>query len=110
MPEKPKLNANAAPFVLGEGAEESRLSQRSGSPHVHYADSEPRDSSPAPMQPDPARQPDTGSMSDRGADSDKSTQDIEREPVPKQASETTSSSRRESSTGIWSSWRQGSNS
>ncbi|KAK0389277.1 hypothetical protein NLU13_2852 [Sarocladium strictum] len=106
VPEKPKLNAHAAPFVFSEGAEEGHLSQRSNSPHVHYADSEPRETSPAPSQRNSIR-PDTGNMSDREMDNDQPNQEAEREAVAKHSLESASTSRRESSTGIWSSWRQG---
>lgn len=108
IPEKPKLNANAAPFILGEGAEDSRLNQRPDSPHVHYADSAAQEKpSPVPTQSDIGRQSDAGSTSDTGPDSDRPARERNPASATKQESEGTGGSRRESSTGIWSSWRQG---
>ena len=112
IPEKPKLNANATPFVFGEETEEPRVEQRPASPHVHYADSESRqEPSPAVAQAHLTRRSDASSISDRDVDSDRALGEVtERESGVKKESESVGSKTRDSSTGIWSSWRHGSSS
>ncbi|KAH8176227.1 ubiquitin carboxyl-terminal hydrolase 19 [Sarocladium implicatum] len=107
VPEKPKLNANAAPFVFGEEADDPQVEQRSASPHVHYADSESQqEPSPAVAQARLTRRSDASET-----DSDKASAGAgERDQGTKQDSESSGSRAREPSTGIWSSWRHGSGS
>jgi hypothetical protein len=104
VPEKPKLNANAAPFISGEscpgehGNEQVQNGQLEEERHNGSALSSPEDhrSSLAPAE------------SDHGTESDKSgkqTQEVDFSG--KEGSMASESSRRESSTGIWGSWRQG---
>lgn len=111
-PDRPKLNANAAPFILGdvtqgrhevEDPEASSSSmQREGSGHsvpVSPAEAHQHKSLK------PARR---SSISDQGEEGDKSVKDgTESEAGGKGGSNASDVSRRESSAGIWGSWRQG---
>ena len=110
VPEKPKLNANAAPFVLGEAAgdangptnndtrtpEENEECRHGGGPVSPTATSHGQRSAAGPS-----------SLSDNGGDSDKLGKPRTVSESIRDESVTSDASRRGSSAGIWGSWRHG---
>ena len=109
IPEKPRLNANAPAFVLGEAEQGTQEEPEELS-------SEPRDKddasngacSPSALQEhasvqDKAAEGISGHANGDGVDRDSNESDTGNRSV----SNATESSRRESSTGIWGPWRHG---
>lgn len=110
VPEKPKLNANAAPFVLGEvnaGVDDSPDAQ----PKATEDNEEGRQSgpvSPTAMSHEPHSAAGPASVSDNGGDSDKSSKPRKESESGRDGSVTSDASRQGSSgAGIWGSWRHG---
>lgn len=111
IPEKPKLNANATPFVLGDGNEANNvmLGEDPSVPHRGH-DETHRSVSPMGSHVESHKSTAAGGTSDYGGESDKPGRDAnDSEHGGKDGSTTSETSRRESSTssGIWGSWRQG---
>ncbi|UNI14168.1 hypothetical protein JDV02_000827 [Purpureocillium takamizusanense] len=112
-PEKPRLNANATPFVAGDGHPVPSEAVRNGSRAARQeVIARPR-SSAGDSHADPHKPVMASGTSDAGGDSDKIGRDAaeatDSEHGGKDGSNTSETSRRESSTssGIWGSWRQG---
>ncbi|KAF4978941.1 hypothetical protein FDECE_18139 [Fusarium decemcellulare] len=108
IPEKPKLNANAAPFVSGDIGQANQDMEP-----VSQRDDESR-SEMSPMASDavPSKRPAShGSLSDAGTENDKPSRIANGEDAAAKDSMATSSSsetsRREQPSGIWGSWRHG---
>ncbi|KND94915.1 hypothetical protein TOPH_00635 [Tolypocladium ophioglossoides CBS 100239] len=111
VPEKPKLNANATPFVLGDGnmANNGMLGEDASAPHRGH-DETHRPVSPMGSHVEFHKSTAASGTSDYGGESDKPGRDAnDSEHGGKDGSATSETSRRESSTssGIWGSWRQG---
>ncbi|KAM5351376.1 hypothetical protein ACJ41O_004099 [Fusarium nematophilum] len=108
VPEKPKLNATAAPFVSSDMGQASQESIQDMEP-VHQGEDESR----SEMSPMAASKPpgSRGSLSDADAEIEKpgqatnGAQDVAKEGYGGQAS--SDATRREPSSGIWGSWRHG---
>ncbi|GJN77349.1 hypothetical protein PLIIFM63780_000839 [Purpureocillium lilacinum] len=112
-PEKPRLNANATPFVAGDGHPATSEVVSNGARAVRQeVIARPR-SSGSDSRPDPHKPATVSGASDAGGESDKTGRDAadatDSEHGGKDGSNTSETSRRESSTstGIWGSWRQG---
>ncbi|KPM42770.1 hypothetical protein AK830_g3780 [Neonectria ditissima] len=112
IPEKHKLNANATPFVLGEAgqasAQEAISDSESNAQHEieSHSNTSPKVSQVAPGKSLEPR----SSLSDAGGEGERPGRDANgSEPGSKEGQGEPSSSepRREVSTGIWGSWRQG---
>lgn len=107
--EKPKLNANAAPFVLADAIRDPGGAPRAGSPHVRYEQQTlPREERPTETAPpSDARHAEVNVGPERATSRGRSDHDAEDAvQADRTSSEGPSARRRESSTGIWSSWRQ----
>lgn len=110
VPEKPKLNVNAAPFVFGEPSlqnNEEPHSRPSSSGHCEENRSGGATSSPAPES-ESQKKTASASVSESGGESERlSRQRKGTESSVKDSSVTSDASRRQSSNGIWGSWRLG---
>lgn len=119
VPEKPRLNANAAPFVLGEGQErpeeqqhrrqrsKRRSSMRSFDGHERYHH---HDGAVSPTESGPRSSAPPASASDTGGESERSTKSRDEGRSRDRDGSVASEARQRapsSSGGIWSSWRQG---
>jgi hypothetical protein len=114
IPEKPKLNANAPAFVLGEAEQINDVEPDEASPCLHDGEDEmDRANSPMASQ-EQVRVQDKADEAintlisgepDHNADRDGN----DSETGTRSGSNGTGSSRRESSNGIWGSWRHGGN-
>ncbi|PHH61105.1 hypothetical protein CDD81_767 [Ophiocordyceps australis] len=115
VPEKPKLNANATPFVFGDSSRtNSETKITVGSPHSLDKHDEAEREETSVNGGDEGHKAGTGS-SELGVEEEKpSREDNESETGGKEGSVASEMSRRESLTstpgGIWGSWRQGSGS
>ncbi|POR37212.1 Uncharacterized protein TPAR_02587 [Tolypocladium paradoxum] len=111
VPEKPKLNANATPFVLGDGNMANNGVLGEDSSMAHQGDDEAHGPvSPMGSHVESHKSTAAGGTSDYGGESDKAGRDANgSEHGGKDGSTASETSRRESSTscGIWGSWRQG---
>ena len=105
IPEKPKLNANAAPFILGSHPPESQQQEHS----VHGAQEE---HDGAPISPTETKHEPLGRTTPRslsGGESEKSSKDRnDTERSMRDGSVASDNDRRSSSAGIWGSWRHSS--
>ncbi|KAK7417899.1 hypothetical protein QQZ08_011439 [Neonectria magnoliae] len=112
IPEKRKLNASATPFVLGDAGRASAQEtvSDSGSNAQHDVESH-SNMSPTASQAVPSKDLEpSGSLSDAGGDSERPGRDAngsESGSKEGQGGSASSGPRRESSAGIWGSWRQG---
>lgn len=112
LPEKPKLNANATPFVLGDN--QTSHNGRAGLPlQGMHGGKEDMDQPASPHESDMESHKfeDHAQTSDHGVDMDNNARETNySDPGGKDESSVSEASRRESSasTGIWGSWRQGS--
>jgi hypothetical protein len=108
VPEKPKLNANAAPFVVADVSQNSRNGDQdvdTAGPQTN--EEEAQDASPTAAQADvKSNGPSSGSELSREGDK-AGRPPVESETNGKDGSTISEASRRDSSTGIWGSWRQG---
>ena len=112
VPDRPKLNANAAPFILGDAS----TNNPEDSPTVPSTDQHEEESRPiSPVSPiapqsDSQKTPATTSGAESGAESEKSSRyRTDADASVKDGSNASDISRRESSGGIWGSWRNGGN-
>lgn len=107
-PEKPKLNANAAPFILGEAPTTDNHEASSAREVLSEREEESHPSSPASLiapQSDFQKTPAT-SGAESSAESEKSSRyRNDADSSIKDGSNTSETSRRESASGIWGSWR-----
>ncbi|KAI1376677.1 hypothetical protein F4677DRAFT_70298 [Hypoxylon crocopeplum] len=118
FPEKPKLNATARPFVLGEGMQQapsSVQSDRAQTKEERY-DYETRElASPSSEQAGQhAATPEASNLSESGGESERQYKEasasdtVWKEPQVQPSDASSESVRRTSATGnIWNSWRQG---
>ncbi|KAH7328500.1 ubiquitin carboxyl-terminal hydrolase 19 [Stachybotrys elegans] len=109
VPEKPKLNANAAPFVAFEPSQDHAEIAPEKSPISHQEDSDSQEpSSPVAAPPESAKAAATGSTLDLGEEAEKNGRDAnEPDASGKEGSIASDASRRGSTAGIWGSWRHG---
>ncbi|CAH0052148.1 unnamed protein product [Clonostachys rhizophaga] len=110
IPGKPRLNANAAPFVLGDlSSENNRVEYiRPTSPQHHGDDDVSRPNSPLGAMSESTKDLGPSSASEAGLESDKSVKArTDGESSIKEGSITSESSRKEPPSGIWGPWRQG---
>lgn len=113
LPEKPKLNANAAPFVIGEAASADGRNASVVLPNPNHngeGDSDPGSPvSPTDAAPsDVPKTPATTSGAESGAESEKSSKyRNDADYSMKDGSNASDVSRKESSGIIWGSWRSG---
>ncbi|KAJ4268651.1 hypothetical protein NW762_002718 [Fusarium torreyae] len=110
VPEKPKLNANAAPFVSGDFSQASQESIPDMEPLPHQDYESRSEMSPMVTEAALSKRPSSrGSLS--GAESERSRMAINGEETrTKQGGvgqATSEPSRREQPSGIWGSWRHG---
>ncbi|KAK5990074.1 hypothetical protein PT974_08337 [Cladobotryum mycophilum] len=106
--EKPKLNATAAPFILGEtnqGNDEKAV----GTPSEGPDDNESREAvSPPTLHSEPLRRVRMSNVPDNDEDAEKPAGEaVESERRGRDGSSASETSRREPSSGIWGSWRNG---
>lgn len=108
--EKPKLNANAAPFILGEATSGPNDSPDTRPQTTDDAeeDRQSRPASPVAVSQGPLNPPGAASTSDNGLDSDKSSKPRNESESARDGSVTSEASRQGSGAGIWGSWRHGS--
>ncbi|KAF4458939.1 ubiquitin carboxyl-terminal hydrolase 19 [Fusarium albosuccineum] len=112
IPEKPKLNANAAPFVSGDIGQANQESIPDMEPVSQRDDESRSEMSPMASEAVPSkRSASHGSLSDAGTENDKTSRITNGEDAAAKDSMATSSSsetsRREQPSGIWGSWRHG---
>lgn len=109
VPDKPKLNATAAPFVVGETNQAVHDDDRADSPDLHAEENgSPNSGSPTAAQAGVIKAVETSSGSELSRDGEKSVRATsEIEITGKEGSTASETSRRGSSAGIWGSWRQG---
>ena len=114
LPEKPKLNANAAPFVVADVSGESDDAPMSRSDHLHlgHSDNSHQGRPVSPTGPD--EEPRTAAAaepavaSENGLESEKSTRSRrDGDSGGHEGSVASDASRRGSNAGIWGSWRHG---
>ncbi|KAI6781081.1 uncharacterized protein J7T54_003248 [Emericellopsis cladophorae] len=110
VPGKPKLNANATPFVFAEPTQGNAHGPREQGARVDDREKDPVSPTEQKYR---EGQNVTGraSGSENGGSSDKSAKfwDSRERPSKRDSSVTSEASRRESGTGIWGSWRHGAN-
>lgn len=112
LPEKPKLNANAAPFIISEAnaADSPDPSMALPTPeHNGEGDSNPGSpTSPTTAQSDVPKTPATTSGAESGAESEKSSRHRnDADYSLRDGSNASDVSRKDSSSIIWGSWRSG---
>jgi hypothetical protein len=111
IPDKPKLNANAAPFILGDATTNNPDDSLTGpsTTDQHEVESQPASPvSPIAPQSDSQKTPVTTSGAESGAESEKSSRSRnDGDASIQDESNASDISRRESSGGIWGSWRNG---
>ncbi|GKT88097.1 ubiquitin carboxyl-terminal hydrolase 19 [Colletotrichum tofieldiae] len=119
VPEKPRLNANAAPFVSGDPRPQASTTHdtlENSVSNIQHEDAE----SQGPLSPlghhsVPNKSIGASNLSESGGESERAGKDHAsgsesgaREPsIVQNSSASTDGSRRESASGIWGSWRQG---
>ncbi|KZL83828.1 ubiquitin carboxyl-terminal hydrolase 19 [Colletotrichum incanum] len=119
IPEKPRLNANAAPFVSGDPRPQSSTTHDPLENSVSSVQPEDVESqgplSPLGHHSVPNKSIGASNLSESGGESERAGKDHAsgsesgaREPsIVQNSSASTDGSRRESASGIWGSWRQG---
>ncbi|KAK1980674.1 hypothetical protein LZ30DRAFT_689772 [Colletotrichum cereale] len=119
VPEKPRLNANAAPFVSGDPRPQASTTHDALENSVSSVQPEDAESqgplSPLGHHSVPNKSIGASNLSESGGESERTGKDHAsgsesgaREPsVVQNSSASTDGSRRESAGGIWGSWRQG---
>lgn len=107
-PEKPKLNANAAPFVLGDLSQSNDQDTRPSTPSEHDEEAEVQEPI-SPTAPHIRGRRRENDRNGNGTDENKPPRDSSHGEGLSGKEEATGSesSRRASSSGIWGSWRQG---
>ncbi|KFA68754.1 hypothetical protein S40285_01197 [Stachybotrys chlorohalonatus IBT 40285] len=111
VPGRPKLNANAAPFVVYDTNETNGTSEAlGGSPSLRANDSDAHTPpSPSSAQAELSKTDTAPNPAEPSEEASKSTRDVnDFEPNGKEDTTTSDMSRRDSSAGIWGSWRNGS--
>jgi hypothetical protein len=118
VPEKPKLNANAAPFISSDPRLQDSPAQDPVDPVISALQSDEIDSqealSPLTNHSGPNKSVGASNLSESGGENERLAKDAsgsesgsKDHSVGGAASATAESNRRESSTGIWASWRHG---
>lgn len=115
IPEKPRLNANAPEFVLGDSRPQNITVPEPAETSVPHSEGElseaPSPFSPMAMQPGyQTKSIETSLPSDSGSERQHKDQapSVE-ESASKESAPQSEEGRRESAAGIWGSWRQGTN-
>lgn len=111
-PEKHKLNANAAPFVLSENGQIGQEATHDALTDARAENDSHHSMSPTAIQSQPSKPlVPSSSVSEAGGDGEKRRKEANESELDSKegpgSSATSEASRRESSTGIWASWRQG---
>jgi hypothetical protein len=109
VPEKPKLNANAAPFIIGESIKPAHQDSRMESLELPATENGfPDSDSPTTAQTEMTKPLEASSGSELGGDGEKPARAAnETDIAGRDGSTASETSRRGSSAGIWGSWRQG---
>lgn len=111
IPEKPKLNANAAPFVSGDMGQVSQESIPDMDSIPHQDDESRSEMSPMATEAVPTKRPSShGSLSDVSRENERPRRDTNGDEAPVKGGHSravSTDSRRDTSSGIWGSWRQG---
>ncbi|KAI9166730.1 hypothetical protein HJFPF1_02844 [Paramyrothecium foliicola] len=109
IPEKPKLNANAAPFIVLETNQALHDEEQINAADAQAEEDDHENASPLATQAEMVKSqgPSSGSEMSREDADRPGRATTDGETSGKEGSGTSEMSRRGSSTGIWGSWRQG---